>query len=77
MALLHCSSTVRAVTPALASQPLRLFVPVQSSSGSAATFDRLSKETSVSIDKVKDDVKSKKQHVVDMLVNYVTTVRLQ
>lgn len=52
-------------------------LPPQSSSGSAATFQRLSGETTIAIQKVTEDVKARKQQVVDMLVNMVSTVRFQ
>lgn len=47
----------------------------EGSSGSAATFQRLSTETALQIRKIQEDVKLKKSTVVDMLLSYATTVR--
>lgn len=48
----------------------------ESSSGAASTLERLTKETDTNISQVHGDVTSKKNLVVDMLVKYVSTVRL-
>jgi len=51
--------------------------PTQTTSGAAATSERLHKETELAIQQVQSDVKTSKSKVVDMLVRYATTVSLQ
>ncbi|GAX81554.1 hypothetical protein CEUSTIGMA_g13952.t1 [Chlamydomonas eustigma] len=47
----------------------------ESSSGSQATFQRLTTETALTVQNIQADVKAKKQQIVDMLMAYTTTVR--
>ncbi|MEW5316704.1 MAG: hypothetical protein WDW38_008056 [Sanguina aurantia] len=47
----------------------------ESSTGTQATLQRLNNETAIAIQRLQADVKSKKHLVVDMLLNYTTTVR--
>uniref|UniRef100_A0A7S3VT47 V-type proton ATPase subunit G n=1 Tax=Dunaliella tertiolecta TaxID=3047 RepID=A0A7S3VT47_DUNTE len=47
----------------------------EGSSGSQATLQRLTQETGVEVAKVQDDVKAKKQQVVDMLYDHVVNVQ--
>lgn len=48
----------------------------ESSSGAASTLERLTKETDANISQVHADVAAKKNLVVDLIVNHVTTVKL-
>lgn len=63
-------SRARATHPAA---PVRV-APPQTTSGAAATSDRLHKETEQAIKQVQSDVAASKGSVVDMLVRYATTV---
>ncbi|GBF97687.1 transmembrane ATPase [Raphidocelis subcapitata] len=47
----------------------------ETTSGAAATSDRLHKETELAIKQVQADVTASKKAVVDMLVKYATTVQ--
>ncbi|KAI8473062.1 MAG: transmembrane ATPase [Monoraphidium minutum] len=47
----------------------------ESTSGAAATSERLHKETELAIKQVQSDVAASKATVVDMLVKYATTVK--
>jgi hypothetical protein len=55
--------------------PPRPTLPPQSTSGAAATSERLHKETELSIKQVQSDVAASKATVVDLLVKYATTVK--
>jgi hypothetical protein len=50
--------------------------PPQTTSGAAATSERLHKETELAIKQVQADVKASKGAVVDMLLKYATSVQL-
>lgn len=47
----------------------------EGSSGAAATLQRLTAETNMTVQQIQANVKAKKPQILDMLTNYVTTVR--
>ena len=60
---------------ALCNAPPAPRTPSQTTSGAAATSERLHKETELAIQQVHSDVAAAKTSVVDMLVKYATTVQ--